>query len=99
MRNVRKMAAGGGKVPLRRLSHEVAGFAAANGRKEVRKMCGFQRLGAAVIGNVLDLLALLVKERASGGVSGEIAAFTIENDPMVLVAKIANGPLVWRPGH
>src|SRR5260370_31300087 len=79
MRHVRKMAAGSRNMSLQGLGREVAGPSAADGGHEVRQMGSLQRFGSAVIRDILDLLTLLIEERSSGSVAGEITALTVDN--------------------
>src|SRR5256885_4503320 len=53
-------------------------------------MRGFQSLRTAVVRKVFDLLALLIEECAAAGIAGEVAAFAVNHQAVVLVSELAH---------
>src|SRR5205807_8071995 len=88
--NVRHVAAGRRVMSPQRLSRKVAGFPTANGGHEVGEMRGFQSLRPTVVREVFDLLALLIEECAAGSIAGEVTAFAVNHQAVVLVSELAH---------
>src|ERR1043166_1502222 len=80
-------------MTLQRLRRQVPGPAGTHGTEKVGEVRRFQCPCAAVVLDVLNLLSLLIKKRSAVGVAGEIAAFTIDDDPVILVAELSDGIL------
>src|SRR5208283_127490 len=70
---------------------QVGGSPAANRSHEVGEMGRFQFLGPAVIQDVLDLVALLIKDRSAGSVAGEVTALAVDHQPAGSVPELAHG--------
>src|SRR6266699_5195351 len=86
-------------MSLQCLSHQVAGFPATNGGNEVGEMRGFQSLRSAVVRKVFDLLALLIEECAPGSIAGEVTAFAVYHEAVVLVSELAHRVRALRDAH
>src|SRR5207247_857983 len=59
----------------------------------------FQLLRATVVQDVSDLLALLVKDCAAGSIAGEVSAFAVNDQAVVLVSELAHRVLVFGDAH
>ena len=76
-------------MSIDRLGRQVTGLPAPHGGEEGGKVGQLRRPGAVPLCRVLDLLPLTIEERPAGAIAGEVAAFAVDEDALVLISEFA----------